>query len=75
MIPDHNKMEVALERILDWIEAYPEDIFPPVTADYRARAHAALTMAGLSLDRISADAMRHVITRVGEIARDALGVK
>ena len=63
------RLEGALQRIVQWAEAYPLDIFPE--PDLK-RAHQVLTDAGLSLDSISASAMRHVITGVEEIAREAL---
>lgn len=52
-----------------WAEAYPLDVFP---APDLARARVALEAAGMSLDAISASAMRHVIAGVGKIAREAL---
>lgn len=66
------RMEAALQRIVQWSEAYPPDIFPEPDADYFRRAHEALTVAGLTLDRISAANMRHVVEGVGKIAREAL---
>ena len=59
----------ALQRIEDWSHAYPLPAFPEPDLD---RARAVLEAAGLSLDAVSADAMRHVITQVAKIARDAL---
>lgn len=63
------RLEAALQRIVQWADAYPMDIFPE--PDLK-RSHQVLTDAGLSLDTISAAAMRHVISGVGEIAREAL---
>lgn len=56
----------ALEQILAWAEAYPIEVFPE--PDWKRSAEV-LKAAGLSLDRISASNMRHVITRVAELAR------
>jgi len=63
------RLEEALERILQWSEAYPLDIFPE--PDLK-RAHEVLTANGMTLDALSAHAMRHVIQGVGKIAREAL---
>jgi hypothetical protein len=62
----------ALENIAEWVRAYPPDVFPPPDAAYHARAAAVLEANGMTLDRLSAAAMRHVVTQVGEIAQDAL---
>ena len=66
------KLEEALWRIQKWSEAYPTDIF--LEPDLK-KAHEVLTAAGMTLDAISAHAMRHVVNGVGEIARAALGDK
>ena len=68
----NERMQEALERIAQWADAYPLDIFPEPDKDYYRRAHEVLTANGMTLDRISAASMRHVITRVGQIAKDAL---
>ena len=62
-------LEEALQRIVQWSEAYPLDIFPE--PDWK-KAAALLTAGGLTLDAISASCMRHVVEGVGEIAREAL---
>ena len=62
----------ALERIEQWSEAYPLDIFPEPTSTELKLAHEVLTPAGLTLDAISASAMRHVVVGVGRIAAGAL---
>ena len=66
------RLEEALRRIADWADAYPPAVFPMPTEDDCKRAHEALKAIGMTLDRFSADAMRHVVTRVGKIAKDAL---
>jgi len=66
------ELEAALQRIVQWSEAYPLEIFPP--PDY-PRARAVLEANGMTLDAISADCMRHVVEGVGKIAREALGQK
>jgi hypothetical protein len=63
------RMEEALHRIASWADAYPLTVFPE--PDLK-RAREVLEAAGMTLDAISADAMRHVITQVGHIAKGAL---
>lgn len=63
------KLEEALQRIVQWADAYPLDIFPE--PDFKLVRHA-LERAGLTLDAVSASNMRHVVNGVGEIARNAL---
>jgi hypothetical protein len=63
------RYEEALQRIVQWSEAYPLDIFPE--PDLK-RAADLLRAGGITLDAISAHCMRHVIEGVGRIAREAL---
>ena len=67
--PTNERMADALHRIKQWSEAYPLTAFPE--PDLK-RAHEVLTAAGMTLDAISARAMRHVTTRVQAIADAAL---
>lgn len=62
-------LEEALQRIVQWSEAYPLVVFPE--PDWKKAADL-LRAGGLSLDSISATAMRHVVEGVGGIAREAL---
>jgi hypothetical protein len=59
----------ALRRIAAWADAYPITVFRK--PDLK-RAHEVLTAAGMTLDAISADAIRHVVEDVGRIAKEAL---
>ncbi len=63
------RLEEALRRIVEWSQAYPLAIFPKPDLQ---RAHVLLQAGGMSIDSISADAMRHVVESVGKIAADAL---
>jgi len=63
------KLEDALQEIKQWGEAYPLEVFPE--PDF-VKARELLTAGGQTLDAISAHNMRHVVTRVSEIARKAL---
>lgn len=66
------RLTAALERIREWSDAYPLDVFPE--PDWK-KSEAVLSAAGLSLSAISAANMRHVISGVGSIARAALEEK
>lgn len=66
------RMEGALERIIRLADAYPTDVFPVPDAAYLQKAHEVLTANGMTLDRLSAHAMRRVVEGVGKIARKAL---
>jgi hypothetical protein len=63
------RLEAALQRIVQWSEAYPLDIFPEPNL---VRARALLEAGGITLDSISAHCIRHVIEGAGQIAREAL---
>ena len=70
--PDFDQMEEALQRIIRWAEAYPLDVFPEPDKDYYRKAAEVLTANGMTLDRLSAAAMRHVVKGVEKIAREGL---
>lgn len=63
------RYEQALQQIADWSDAYPFTVFRK--PDLK-RAHEVLTAAGMTLDAVSADAIRHVVYGVGKIAKEAL---
>jgi hypothetical protein len=66
------RMEQALQRIAEWSRAYPLEVFPEPTKEYYAEAARVLEANGMTLDRLFAAAMRHVIAEVGKIADEAL---
>lgn len=66
---ENDKFKDALVRIDNWAKAYPFDVFPK--PDLK-RAAKVLKVAGMTLDAISADAMRHVIEGVKDITEEAL---
>ncbi len=59
----------ALWKIQTWAKAYPLDIF--LKPDLK-KAHEVLKAAGMTLDAISADTMRHVLDGVKDIVNTAL---
>ena len=63
------RLREALEKIERWSKAYPNDLFPE--PDFK-RAHALLSAGGMSLDLISASAIRHAAKGAFGIARAAL---
>ena len=63
------QLRTALKEIEAWSRAYPLSVFPK--PDYE-RAKEVLKAAGMTLDSISADCMRHVVEEVGRMARAAL---
>jgi hypothetical protein len=65
-------LEDALQSIVQWSETYPTSVFPE--PDLK-KARALLEAGGITLDSVSAYAMRHVVVGVGKIARDALKKK
>jgi hypothetical protein len=66
------RMERALQKIVDWSNAYPLRVFPEPDETYYTQAAWVLQANGMSLDRLSAAAMRHVVVEVAKIAREAL---
>ena len=66
---ENDKFEGALLRIDTWAKAYPLDVF--LKPDLKQAAKV-LKAAGMTLDAISADAMRHVIDGVKDITKQAL---
>lgn len=67
-----NDLVDALMQISQWCEAYPEDVFTPMDADKKARAHAALVAADIEPAVLYASWARHLLGGIGKIARDAL---
>ena len=63
------ELEDALTRIDTWAKAYPLDIFPKPDLKQVAKV---LKAAGMTLDAISADAMRHVLDGVKDITEQAI---
>ena len=66
------RLRAALQEIEQWARAYPLSVFSK--PDLK-RASELLRAGGMTLDAISADAMRHVVEGVGKIASSALEPK
>ena len=69
---ENKNLRKALERIQSWSEAYPLTAFPKPDLKKAAQV---LKAADMTLDAISADAMRHVINGVKNIVSEALKEK
>ncbi len=69
---DSEKMEDALNEIINWADAYPVDVFIEPTPEIMKRANEVLKAAGISFTAINAHTMRHVIEGVRGIAEKGL---
>jgi hypothetical protein len=67
-----DRLTVALQKIVQWSEAYPIDIFHVPDQYECKRAHELLKANGMTLDAFSASMGRHCLKGVGDIAREAL---
>ena len=63
------KVEEALIDVKQWCDAYPIKIFPEPDLD---KARQLLEAGGMTLDSISASAMRHVVTQIGKMLAAAI---
>lgn len=66
------ELEEALQRIVQWSDAYPTNIFHEPSPEECQRAHKLLTANGMTLDAFSASMGRHCMAGVGKIARGVL---
>jgi hypothetical protein len=62
----------ALEKLQNWADSYPLDVFPEVLRQDWLRANEVLAQAGLSMSRMNASNMRHVINGVRETVAEGL---
>lgn len=66
---ENERLEDLFERLNTWTKAYPLSVFPK--PDLK-KAHKLLKAGGITLDAISADAMRHVLKGIYNISAEAL---
>jgi hypothetical protein len=66
------RLREAMQRIVQWAEAYPLDIFHEPSADECKRASKLLQDNGMTLAAFSASMGRHCLDGVKKIATDAL---
>ena len=62
------RLDHALDLVLQWVEAYPLDVFPE--PDWK-QVRALLEAGGITLDSVSAGAMRRVVDGIQRIVREA----
>ena len=62
-----DKAVEILQRINQWCDAYPEDIFIPMTTEDWKNHHQVLKEANRSGSAAAADSMRHVIRGIKEV--------
>jgi hypothetical protein len=62
------ELENTLHYLRIWVNAYPLRIFPEPDLKLAAKT---LGDAGITLDAVSASAMRHVLTQVAEMIDEA----
>ena len=60
----YDTFKATLREIDDWANAYPVEVFPEPTKDNWKQAAEVLKANALSLDRISASNMRHVLSGI-----------
>ena len=69
---EFEKMEAALDKIRNWAEAYPLDMFPePTKEDWKEIARL-LKDNGYLIDSVTSSNMRHVINGVKALVEDVL---
>jgi len=66
---ENEHKDAALIRLQNWANAYPLTVFPKPDLE---KAHKLLQAGGMTLDAISADAMRYVVSGIKDIVEQAL---
>jgi hypothetical protein len=66
------ELEEALLRIKQWAEAYPVEIFRPVSEEKLKEANEALKAIGVDMGALHAGWARHLLDGIGGIASRAL---
>ena len=69
MADDADGLRDRLARIARWCDAYPEDIFIPVSSDDMTRADKLLADAGISMSAMHAQWARHIVKGIAKIAK------
>ena len=72
MADREERMEEALLRIKQWANAYPVEIFRPVTSADMNRAGAVLEAEGISLTAIHGEWARHILNGIAKICEEGL---
>jgi hypothetical protein len=69
LVAERERLRAALERIAQWADAYPPDLFPDQNLQF---IDSVLREAGCSMSGLHGQWGRHIAKGVGEIARAAL---
>ena len=67
-----DQLEEALLRIKQWAEAYPVEVFRPVSDDHLKIAATVLESAGISLAAIHGEWARHILDGIAKICEEGL---
>ncbi len=67
------RLREVLTRLQQWADAYPLDQFPEVLRQEWQQANEVLAQAGLSMSRMSASNMRHVLNGARKMLAEGLG--
>lgn len=62
-----DEYEDQLGRIMQWVNAYPVRIFPPLDDRELRTANEVLEARGISMSRMHASWARHILQGIGEI--------
>ena len=66
------RLREAIEKIYDWYNSYPLEVFPELSAGEMQFADSVLHEAGISMPALHAGWARHIVVGIGDIARLAL---
>jgi hypothetical protein len=66
------RLRDVVARLQQWADAYPVEQFPEVLQKEWRQANEVLAQSGLSMTRMSASNMRHVLNGVRTILADGL---
>jgi hypothetical protein len=72
MTEDVEKLQEALLRIKQWCDAYPKDIFKPLSDEELRTANTVLSFAGIDMGALHAGWARHLLSGISEIVDKAL---
>lgn len=75
MTEREEQLEDAIREALQWIDAYPEDIFIPVPESKLKDAAKALEAIGVDMGALHAGWARHLLTGLGRILRGATNAR
>jgi hypothetical protein len=66
-LDENDDLKEKMHKIEQWCTAYPVDVFPEMTSEDFSQAHEALVAAGYSMDRVSANISRRILSSISEI--------